>query len=60
MLIKKLECACLKYCNDFKIYIEYSNDRDDIEECNPNKEHKLLIVFDDMITDMVKNKKIMQ
>ena len=30
---------------------------DDIEEYNPNKEHKILIEFDDMITDMVRNKK---
>ena len=57
LLIKNLEGACLKYCSDFKIYIEYSNDMDDIEEYNPNKEHKILIEFDDMITDMVRNKK---
>ena len=29
-----------------------------IEEYNPNKERKLLIVFDDMITDMLSDKKI--
>ena len=28
-----------------------------IEEYNPNKERKLLIVFDDMITDMLSDKK---
>ena len=28
-----------------------------IEEYNPNKERKLLIVFDDMIADMLSNKK---
>ena len=31
--------------NDSKAYIEYSNDMDDayenIEECNPNKKHKI-------------------
>ena len=27
-----------------------------IEECNPNKELKILIVFDDMIADMISNK----
>ena len=28
-----------------------------IEECNPSKEQKLLIVFDDMIGDIPNNKK---
>ena len=39
-----------RYLNDFKSLIEYSNDMDDnyknIEEHNPNKKHKILIVFD--------------
>ena len=29
-----------------------------IEECKPNKKSKILIVFDDMIADMVNNKKL--
>ena len=29
-----------------------------IEEYNPGKEHKILIVFDDMIPDMINNKKL--
>ena len=29
-----------------------------IEECKPNKKRKILIVFDDMIADMVNNKKL--
>ena len=29
-----------------------------IEEYYPNKKHKILIVFDDMISDMVSNKKL--
>ena len=29
-----------------------------IEEYNPNKKRKLLIVFDDMIADMLSNKKL--
>ena len=29
-----------------------------IEECNPNKKRKILIVFDDMIADMFSNKKL--
>ena len=28
------------------------------EECIPNKKHKILIVFDDMIADMLSNKKL--
>ena len=45
-----------------KAFIEYSNDIDDIhkniEEYNPNKKQKILIVFDDLIADMLSNKKI--
>ena len=41
--------------------IEYANDMDDIyeniEEYNPNKKHKILIAFDDMIADMLSNEK---
>ena len=29
-----------------------------IEQCKPNKKRKILIVFDDMIADMVNNKKL--
>ena len=29
-----------------------------IEECNPNKKRKIMIVFDDMIADMLSNKKL--
>ena len=31
-----------------------------IEEYNPNKERKTFIVFDDMIADMLNNKKLQQ
>ena len=41
--------------------MEYSNDMDDIykniEEYNPNKKRKILILFDDIIFDMLGNKK---
>ena len=51
----------MKYLNDLKAFIEYSNDMVDIykniEEYNPNKKQKVLIVFDDMIADMLSNKK---
>ena len=29
-----------------------------IEEYNPNKKRKILIVFDDMVADMLSNKKL--
>ena len=51
----------LDYFNESKAFIEYSNDRQDIykyiEENNIGKKCKVLIVFDDMITDMISNKK---
>ena len=47
--------------NDSKAFMEYSIDMDDIykniEEYNSNKKRKILIVFDDTITDMLINKK---
>ena len=61
-LINKRESTGLKHFNDSKAFIEYSNDMYDIykkiEEYNPNKKHKTLIVFDDMIADMLSNKKL--
>ena len=52
-LIEKRENTGLLHFNDSKAFIEYSNDMDDIykniEEYNPNKKPKILIVFDDMI-----------
>ena len=52
----------LKHFNDPKAFIEYSNDMQDvynnINEYNINKERKILIVFDDMIADMINNKKL--
>ena len=42
--------------------MEYSNDMEDlyknIENYNPGKKSKILIVFDDMIADMINNKKL--
>ena len=42
--------------------MEYSNDMQDvyknIEEYNPIKKRKVLIVFDDMIADMINNNKL--
>ena len=61
-LIKKRESIGVKHFNDPKVFIEYSNDMNDvyknIDMCNPDKENKILIVFNDMIADMINNKKL--
>ena len=58
-LINKRESTGLKHFNDSKAFIEYSNDMDDIykniEEYNPNRKHRILIVFDNMIADIFSN-----
>ena len=52
----------LDHFDDHNVFIEYSNDMQDvyknIEDYNPGKERKILIVFDDMIADMINNKKL--
>ena len=59
-LINKSENAVLKYFNDRKVFIEYSNDMQNvyknIDECHADKERK--IVSGDMISDVVSNKKL--
>ena len=61
-LINKRESIRLKHFRDLKESIEYSNDMQDvyknIDEYNPGKKRKILIVFDDMIADMINNKKL--
>ena len=61
-LINKRKSVELKHFNDFKAFIEYSNDMRDvyknINEYSPDKENKILIVFDDMIADMINNEKL--
>ena len=61
-LINKRESRGLKHFIDPKAVIEYSNDMQDvyknIKEYNANKERKILIVFDDMIADMINNKQL--
>ena len=61
-LINNRENTGLNHFNDPKAFIEYSNDMQDvcknIDEYNTGKERKILIVFDDMIADMINNKKL--
>ena len=60
-LINKRKNRRLYHFNDPKAFIEYSNDMQDvyknIEDYNLGKKHKMLIIFDDMIADMINNKK---
>ena len=62
LLINKKESTGLKYLNDSKTFIEYSNNLDDIykniKEYNPNKKQKILIVFNDIVADMLSKKKL--
>ena len=61
-LINKRESIGLKHFNDPKAFIEYSNDMHDvyknINDYNPDKENRILIVFYDMIVDMINNKNL--
>ena len=61
-LINRRESTGLKHFNDPKAFIDYSNDMQDvyknISEYNEDKECKILIVFDDMIVDMINSKKL--
>ena len=63
-LINKREKVGLNHFNDPRAFIEYSNDMQhvykNIEDNNPGKKHKILIVFDDMIADIINNKKLNQ
>ena len=63
--INKRESTGLKHLNDPKAFIEYSNDMQDVQKDiddkdkdNIDKERKTVIVFDDMIADMINNKKL--
>ena len=61
-LINKRESTGVNHHNDPKAFTEYSNNMHDvyknIDECNKDKERKMLIVFDDMVADMINNKKL--
>ena len=61
-LINKREKVGLDDFKDPKAFMEYSIYMQDvyknIEDYNPGKKRKILIVFDDMIADMINNKKL--
>ena len=54
-LINKREQAGIKSLNDYHAFIEYSSD--DINNYNKNKDKKVLIIFDDMIADIMRSEK---
>ena len=63
-MISKHEGVGIKHYKDSKAFIEYTNDLADIyenlEEFNLNNDRQILIAFDDLIADMLSNKKLQQ
>ena len=61
ILIKKREDAAKNHLNDSNAFIECLNTMDDvyeiIDDYNPNRQRKILIVFDDIIVDIMTSKK---
>ena len=61
-LINKREGVGINHFNDPKAFTEHSNDMrnvyKNIDDDNPDKDNKILIVFDDMISDIIHNKKL--
>ena len=60
-MIKKRENAGIKYLNDPNAFIQWFNSMDDvfenIDDYNPSRGRKILIVFHDMIADIMTNEK---
>ena len=60
-LIKKREDVGIKHLNEPCAFIEHSNTMDNsynnIDDYNPARKRRILIVFDDMIADIMNNKK---
>ena len=60
-MIKKREDAGIKHFNEPNAFIEWSNTMnnvyENIDDYNPNRKRKILIAFDDVIADIMANKK---
>ena len=60
-MIRRREDVGIKYCNDPNAFIECSITMDDvyqnIDDYNPRRKRNILIVSDDMIADIMTNKK---
>ena len=63
-LSNKCENVDVEQLKNPKSHIEYSNNMQDvyknIKKYNPGSKYNLLIVFDDMITDIITNKKLIE
>ena len=61
LLINNRKNAEIKHFNDSTAFIEYSNDIDDvftnIDDYNKQRKRKVLIIFNDMIADIMSSKK---
>ena len=61
-LTKKRESTGSKHLHDSKAFIEFFNNMDNtyknLEKCNLNRKLKILVIFDDMVSDMFSNKKL--
>ena len=61
-LINKDEKVGLDHFDDPKAFVEYLNNMQDvyknIKDYNPRKKRKVLIIFDDMIADMINDKQL--
>ena len=64
LLINKREKAGITFNDDSTAFIKYSNSMDDIlsniEDCNKKRRRKVLIIFDDMISHVMSDKKAQQ
>ena len=61
-LNKKREDAEIKNLDDPSVFIEYSNAKDDvynnIDDYNPKRKKRIVIVFHDVIADVMTNKNL--
>ena len=61
-LINKRKKVGLDHFDDPKAFLEYSNDMPDVHKnidyYNPRRKRNVLMVFDDMIADMINNNKL--
>ena len=64
LLIDKREQAGINFNNDSNAFIEYSNSMDDIlsdiEDYNKNRKGKILMIFDDMISLVMSDRRAQQ
>ena len=62
MFIEEKEKVGIENLKNPKAFTEYSQTIDDVyknlEDCNPTRKKRMLIVFDDMIADMESNEKL--